>query len=68
LESEELAEIDKSDGQTSGLDVSLKPSDFETGPRAYDDKHAQSWKAKVQKMSDEPTCSEVILIIRLYVL
>jgi hypothetical protein len=59
LESSELAQIGSSRGQTNGLDVALKPSDFEVGPRVYGDADAKRWKAKVLKLTKESSCDPV---------
>lgn len=61
LESEELAEIGKKNDDDGGLDIELKPSIFDIGPRVYDTEKVKHWKAKVSKMAQETSCSEVKL-------
>lgn len=53
--------MDHSGGQKQDFDVALKQSEFETGPQVYAEDRAQRWKTRIFKLSQEPSCSEVIL-------
>ncbi|KAI6191297.1 Seryl-tRNA synthetase [Aphelenchoides bicaudatus] len=58
LESEELAEMEGSSKQDQGFDVALKQSEFEVGPRSFNEDKSRRWKAKVLKLAKEPSCSQ----------
>lgn len=63
MESGELANVGHLDDESAGLDVNMKKTDFEGGPRCYDDAKAKKWKSKVSKLTDESFNSEVCMIL-----